>query len=391
LNRTPLPVKFDATLRVDIFSGDVAADGLAPGMSGRRLLARGRAFLPTRLRAGASAGIWVATALLFLLSWGLQPRSVSQSALLGMLPFAAILAIVAIGQTLVIQQGGIDLSVPGVISLTVVIITFYPGGDSSKLWTAILIAYGVAIAAGLVSGLIVSKLGITPIVTTLGMNALLYGVVLSISGGTVRYTTERLHTFATDTFLGIPSTVYVAVVVMALVGFVVKRTVVGRRFEAVGANAVAARAGGLEPGRYRVAAYVGATILYCTGGILLAGVILQPSSFQGDSYLLPSVAAVVLGGTSLLGGVGSAVASAAGALFLTQLEQLVLTTGVNTAVQYLIEAAAIAGGVAVHSVRGGLPAWLRAAARRDESSSDRAAAGLERKGIDADGTESVAE
>jgi ribose transport system permease protein len=85
--------------------------------------------------------------------------------------------------------------------------------------------------------------------------------------------------------------------------------------------------------------------------ILLAGVVKTPGAFQGDSYLLPSVAAVVLGGTSLLGGVGSVVASAMGALFLSQLEQLVLTTGVNTAVQYLIEAAAIAAGVAVYNVR----------------------------------------
>lgn len=361
-------------------------------MRGPPLLARARGRLPARLRPGASMGIWVATALLFLLSWGLQPRSVGHSALLGMLPFAAILAIVAIGQTLVIQQGGIDLSVPGVMSLTVVIVSFYPGGDSDKLWTAILIAYGVAIAAGLISGLIVSKLGITPIVTTLGMNALLYGCVLEISGGTVRYTTDRLHAFTTDTFLGIPSTVYVAAAVTTLVALVTKRTVFGRRFEAVGAGSLASRAAGVETARYRIAAYVGATTLYCTGGILLAGIILQPGSFAGDSYLLPSVAAVVLGGTSLLGGVGSVVATAAGALFLTQLEQLVLTTGVNTAVQYLIEAAAIAGGVAVHGMRGNLRGLLTWLVRRDDDPpAARASATLDRKGMDAKGGENMAE
>ncbi len=122
---------------------------------------------------------------------------------------------------------------------------------------------------------------------------------------------------------------------------------------------MAARAAGLEVRRYQIAAYVGATLLYCTAGVLLAGVVTTPSVFQGDTYLLPSVAAVVLGGTSLLGGAGSVVASAMGALFLSQLDQVVLTTGVNSAVRNLIEAAALAAGVAVYNVRWSrVRAWL---------------------------------
>ena len=89
-----------------------------------------------------------------------------------------------------------------------------------------------------------------------------------------------------------------------------------------------------------------------------------PSAFQGDTYLLPSVAAVVLGGTSLLGGRGSVVATAIGALFISQLDQFVLTAGVDSAVQYLVQAAAIALGIAVYSVPWGR---LRERfARRDE-------------------------
>jgi ribose transport system permease protein len=94
-------------------------------------------------------------------------------------------------------------------------------------------------------------------------------------------------------------------------------------------------------------------VLYFIGAVLLAGVVKTPSAFQGNNYLLPSVAAVVLGGTSLLGGTGSVVATAGGALFLTQLEQLVLTTDLSAGVSRLIEAGAIAAGVAVHSMGGG--------------------------------------
>jgi ribose transport system permease protein len=307
--------------------------------------------LPHALRPGQFSAIWFATGILFLLSWATTPQSVSHGSILGMLPFAAVLAIAAVGQTLVIQQGGIDLSVPGTISITVIVLTRIPNGDSGKLAWAMLIAYAIALGAGLVNGLMVSRIGITPIVATLGMNALLYGGVLEISHGTPRDTTEALYSFANSSLLGVPTTVWIAIGVTAVVGFVVKRTVVGRRFEAVGASAAAARASGLGVTRYRLGAYVAASLLYCSAGVLLAGVVKTPSAFQGDSYLLPSVAAVVLGGTSLLGGVGSVVASAMGALFLSQLEQLVLTTGVSTAVQYIIEAVAIAAGVAVYQIR----------------------------------------
>jgi ribose transport system permease protein len=304
-----------------------------------------------RIAAGRPAlGIVAATILLFAFSWAIEPQSVSHSSLLGMLPFAGILAIAAMGQTMVIQQGGIDLSVPGMLSLTVVLMTRFPDGDSGKLAPALAISLGALLAAGLVNGLLVSRVGITSIVATLGMNALLYGAVIQISGGTPRSTTARLHSFATGSLLGVPVPVLVAAALALIVWFAVKRMVVGRRFEAVGASAVAARAAGLGAPRYRLAAYVAAALLYWAAGVLLAGVVQTPSVFQGDSYLLPSVAAVVLGGTSLLGGRGSAIASAVAALFLSQLDQLVLTTGVRSAVQNLVQAGVLAIGIAIYSV-----------------------------------------
>jgi ribose transport system permease protein len=309
-----------------------------------------RQFFDTDRRLPAFTVILCATALLFLVSAIVQPQSLSESSIQGMLPFAAILAIAAIGQTLVIQQGGIDLSVPGVISLTVVIVTHVPDGDNSVLGRSILIAFGVAAVAGLLTGFIVSRIGITAIVATLGMNALLFGANLEISGGTASRTTSDLQEFARGTVFGIDTTVVIALVITAIVAFVVKKTIIGRRFEAVGANAAAARAAGIQPTRYQIGAYVGANLLYCCAGILLAGIITTPSASAGETYLLPSVAAVVLGGTSLLGGVGSPVATAIGALFLSQLDQFVLTTGVSSAVQYLVQAVALAIGIAIYSI-----------------------------------------
>jgi ribose transport system permease protein len=302
-------------------------------------------------RPSAALGIWAATVILLIVSWFVQPQSLSYGSLAGMLPFAAILAVVAAGQTLIIQQGGIDLSVPGMVSLGVVMLTRIPNGDEAKLPLALLLAFVALVGTGLANGLIVNKVGITPIVTTLGMNALLFGAVIFISGGTPRDTTALLQAAITGTFLGVARAVWIAIVVLVIVAMVVKRTAAGRRFEAVGASRAAARAAGFPSARYEVAAYVGAGLLYFLGSVLLAGVVKTPSAFQGNNYLLPSVAAVVLGGTSLLGGPGSVIATAGGALFLTQLQQLLRTTDLNAGVVLIVQAIAIAVGVGVHSVR----------------------------------------
>jgi ribose transport system permease protein len=316
-----------------------------------------------------SAGIWVATGLLFAISAVLQPQSLSTSALAVLWPFAAVLILAATGQTLVVQQRGIDLSVPGFISLTVVLVTHIPNEDSSKLLPAILLAYAIAIGAGLVNGLMVTRVGITPIVMTLGMNAVLYGVDLGISQGTPTQTTKALQSFTSSSVAGLPLPLVIAVGLVLVIGFTVKRTAFGRRFEACGASAAAGRAAGLWDHRYQIGAYVGAAVLYCTAGVLLAGIVSQPDPFQGNAYLLPSVAAVALGGTSLLGGKGSVVASAVGALFLSQLQQFVLATGASAAVQNLVQAGTLALAVAVYGLQSGtwrLPQrWRRLAPASD--------------------------
>lgn len=315
---------------------------------------------PALARWRRSAGIWLATGLLFLVSAIFQPGSLGPSALASLWPFAALLILAAVGQTLVVQQRGIDLSVPGFISVSAVIVTRIPNGNSDKLGTAILLAYGVCLAAGLVNGLLVTRVGITPIVQTLGMNAVLYGIDLGISGGTPTQTTSALQSFANSEVAGIPVPMVIAVILVVIIEFIIKRTSFGRRFEASGSNAAAGRAAGLRGNQYQMSAYLTAAVLYCTVGVLLAGIVSQPGPFQGDSYLLPSVAAVALGGTSLLGGVGSVMASAVGALFLSQLQQFALATGASAAVQNLIQAAALALAVTIYGLRPGrLAARLR--------------------------------
>jgi ribose transport system permease protein len=292
----------------------------------------------------------VATVGLFVASFLFAPSSVSRGVLLTMLPFAAALAIASLGQTLVVMQGGIDLSIAGGLSLYVVILTHYPNGENSKLLPAIGIAFLAAIGAGSLNGFLIGRMRLNPIVATLGTNALLYGAVFWYTGGIPRTTTTRLARVGGGLLLGIPTPVYVAVIATAVVTAVVKLTPAGRRFEGVGANETAARTAGIRVKRHRTSAYVWAQILYCLAAVLHAAIVNQPTAHEGDNYLLPSVAAVVLGGTSLLGGRGYLVATAVAALFLSQLDQFVLGLGVAFATRTLVQAAALAVGVALYTI-----------------------------------------
>ena len=294
--------------------------------------------------------VLVGLMLLYVASAFLAPTSVSRVAQMGMLPFAAALAIVGLGQTLVIQQGGIDLSVAGAVSLTVVIVTWGPDRHDNRLIPAVTAAFAAAIITGVINGILVTKMKLNAIVATLGTNALLYGVMIGLSGGSPRRTTDRLSNFTNHKIFGLPHSIYFGIIATIVVTIILKRTVFGRRFEAVGANPRAARAAGLKVGRYQMSAYINAQILYCIAGVVLGGVISQPTAYQGDDYVLPSVAVAVLGGTSLLGGRGFPAASAIAALFLKQLDMFVLSLGVPYGVRTIVISFSLMVGIALYAV-----------------------------------------
>src|SRR3954451_1256135 len=264
----------------------------------------------SRLLSRGLVTMVVATGGLFLVSIFFASSSVTRGTLLTMLPFAAALAIAGLGQTLVVMQGGIDLSIAGGLSLYVVIVTKYPAGVNGRLLPAIALAIGAAIIAGLINGFLVGRMRLNPIVATLGTNALLFGAVLWYSAGIPTTTTARLAKVGSGVWFGVPIPVYIAALTTAVVTVVVKLTPAGRRFEGVGANATSAFTAGIKVRRYAGGAYVWAQLLYCLAAIVHASIVNQPTAYEGTvNYLLPSVAAVVLGGTSLLGGRGYLVAT----------------------------------------------------------------------------------
>ena len=185
-----------------------------------------------------------AIALLYAVSFVVAPGSVSAGATLTVLCFASILATAAIGQTLVVQQAGLDLSVPGVISLAAVLVTKFPAGDNAALTLWI----GAALASGVISGFIcgtaITRFYVTPLVATLAVNALLYGTVLYLTKGTsTEAVPSALSNFAVGRLFGVPQLALLTFVAVVVVEIGVRWSAMGRRFVAVGVSARAVARG----------------------------------------------------------------------------------------------------------------------------------------------------
>ncbi|KZE43071.1 ABC transporter permease [Microbacterium sp. T32] len=306
----------------------------------------------------------IAVAALFLISPLIAPGSVGPTAIVSMLPFAALIAIVAIGQTLVIQQGGLDLSIPGAVTLGALIVARFGGDDALGLPAAITVAIVATAAFGLASGLVITLFGLPPLVVTIAVNALMIGTVQALSGGFATQSPDALNQFALSRWGGIPVLVFFALVLTLAVHVVLKLTRLGRRFELVGENPRSAANLGIGTRGYTIIAYVLSAALAAVGGVLLAGLLRTPTLTAGDDYLLPSIAAVVLGGTALTGGRGSVVGTALGALFLAQLTQLVQTFTQATAVQNIVQALIIGVGIVAQLQLGGSTSRIRNLMRR---------------------------
>jgi ribose transport system permease protein len=293
--------------------------------------------------------IWGGTVILFILCAFVAPGVVLPQALSSMLPFAAILAITAAGMTIVIQQRGLDMSLPGIMTISGLLFAQIGFSTGSTL-LAVPLTLMIAIGFGIVNGFLVAKVNITPIVATLATNAILMGGVRAVSGGTPMTAPAELAEFSHSKLLGVPMTLVLALVFIIVISIATKRSTAGRRFVAVGANPAAATAAGIPILRYQIATYAIAALCFAVAGMLFTGFIGSASQTAGVDYLLPAIAAVVVGGTPFTGGRGSVIASGVAALFMAQLGQMVLALGAGTPVQLLVQALVIVIAVAVRQI-----------------------------------------
>ncbi|MBB4568960.1 ABC transporter permease [Rhizobium leucaenae] len=241
-----------------------------------------------------------------------------------LLELAAVIGIAAAGQTLVILMGGIDLSVGAVITVTAILLPLIsPASDPTGLVgiaTALVIAAGI----GLLNGAGSAYLRVPPIIMTLAMATFLQGLLVIIAGGSaVTVSNPAVILLGQARPLGIPAGIVLWLVVSVFVLLLIHRMPTGARFLALGANALAARLSGVRVERNTLLVYTLSGFFAGLAGILVLGMNRQGYVGIGDPYLLTSIAAVVLGGTSILGGRGTYAGTIPGAILLVTTTALI--------------------------------------------------------------------
>jgi ribose transport system permease protein len=265
----------------------------------------------------------------------LIPGYSSVFAIRAMLVLASLLAIASVGQTIVIIIGGIDLSIPFVIGFANVVAAQLTG-DGLPFALVCAIVAGGAVAIGLFNGAVSASLKVHPLIVTLGTGTMVQGAVLLWTGG---FPTGSAPAFvARFTSIGgatgplpVPPLVPCFVVMAALVGLVLARTPFGRRLYALGSNPTAAPLALIRPVATWAIAFAISALFAALTGVLLLGFTGSAYGAVGQPYLFQTIAAVVIGGTALVGGRGSYLGTVAGALVLTEINTLLIGLGLQPA------------------------------------------------------------
>ncbi len=259
---------------------------------------------------------------------------------------SSFLAILALGQGTVILTGGLDLSVPWTIGLAGILLAGIVQGSDAALVYALPIVLLVAVAIGIVNGVGIVALGISPIVMTLATNGILQGIALLYSGGTpAGFSSPLLRWFMTAKIGGVTPVVFFMALFVVVAVALLSRTPFGRRVYGIGNGLRAARLSGIAVGRTLIGVYVLSAV--CSGlvGILLTGFSGQASLGMGDDYLLPSIAVVVVGGALITGGRGHYLGMLAGVLLLTGLQTLLAGSNLPYAMRAILFGLVVLGAV----------------------------------------------
>ncbi len=283
--------------------------------------------------------------ILLLLVGSLYSSSfLSPEYLLQQLQVASFLGLIATGMMLVVLLGQIDLSVPWVVTVGGMMSTAAAGWG--PLGEALAIPFGITcgMIMGLISGFGVAYLRVPSMIFTLGMNAVAQGLMVLRTGGFAPqdHSTETMHFLATGrSILNIPNALFVWIAVGAATIFLLGRTTFGRTVYAIGNKERAAYLSGLPTQRVIMLAFMASGGLSAFAGVLLAGYSTKAYQSMGDPYLLPAVAAVVLGGTNILGGRGSYIGTIAGVILITLLQSILSVMQIYEAGRQLIYGAVI--------------------------------------------------
>jgi putative xylitol transport system permease protein len=310
---------------------------------------RGQPFSSFLQRYGIIIAFFVLCVILSSLShYFLTPNNI-----LNVVRQTSINGILALGMTMVVLTRGIDLSVGSVLALSgIITASLVTGIHAQNLWIAASAGLGVGAACGLVNGLLVAKLAIPPFVATLGMLSIGRGLTLIYSGGMPVADLSRTFLWIGqgDVF-GIPVPIFFFLGVFILLWIVLNQTTFGRHVYAVGGNEKSAKTAGIGTKKIIVLVYVISGLLAALGGLILTARTTSGLPQAGQSYELDAIAAVVIGGTSLSGGVGTIQGTLFGALIIGVINNGLNLLGVSSFYQQVVKGCIIIGAVLLDTAR----------------------------------------
>jgi ribose transport system permease protein len=287
---------------------------------------------------GRNLGLVIALVVLFIIGTiTAGDRFADVNNFLTILRLASIVGVISIGMTFVITAGGIDLSVGSVMGLASVVASLsavQAAATQSSWLLMVAVALAVGAGAGLINGIVIAYGNVVAFMATLAMLVGARGLAELISGRRTQIVTNRdFLAFTRADFLGIPVLIWIFAVVAVAGWFLLNRTTFGRRTVAIGGNAEASRLAGIKVRRHLVYVYLLAGVASGIAAIMMLGRTTAGTSTHGTLYELDAIAAVVVGGTLLVGGRGTIVGTVLGVLIFTTLTNVFTQNNLDTSVQ----------------------------------------------------------
>lgn len=274
-----------------------------------------------------------------------EPLFLSADNLVGVVRQTAVITVMAMGMTMVMISGGIDLSVGSLLALAGVGGSLYLSGRPSTvivMTTGLLICVLIGMIGGMINGIAVTTLKIPPFIVTLGALGIYRGIALLITNGNgVVNLPEGFGKLATGTFLHIPVPLIIVVTIAIISHFILTRTKPGRYCYAIGSNVEAARYAGIRVSRYQVIFYTILGALAGLAGAMVASRLLNGVPTEGEGNELNVIAAVVIGGGSLSGGQGTVTGTIIGSLIMGVLSNGANLLGISPFIQKIVIGAVI--------------------------------------------------
>ncbi len=279
------------------------------------------------------------------------PNFFTEGNLLNITRQASINIVLAAGMTFVILTGGIDLSVGSMLGTTAVV-AMVVSLDPAFAGLTIPAALGAGLIMGLFNGVLVAGAGLPPFIVTLGTYTAMRGAAYLLADGTTVINSDINFEWIGNGYLGsVPWLIIIAFAVIALCWFILRRTTLGVHIYAVGGNVQAARLTGIKVGMVLVFVYAMSGMLSGLGGLMSASRLYSANGNLGVGYELDAIAAVILGGTSFVGGIGTITGTLIGALIIATLNNGMTLMGVSYFWQLVIKGAVIIIAVLIDKYR----------------------------------------